>query len=209
MSALSTLAESLAGTAANEVADAVAGEQRVVAVLAVEQVVAAAAGQGVVADAAEERVLLLGAGEAVVAVAAVGLDGHRHARLDEQRVVAAEAVDLERLGGRDVERERTEVGAVEPHALAVRSDLEGVARAGGAVDLDLVEAGSPSMTSLPSPLFQTSVSSPALAVHGVVAAVADDAVDAGAAVERVVVVAAVDEVGAGAAAASCRGRCRR
>ena len=57
----------IAGTAADEVADAVAGEQSIVALLAVEEVAAAAPVQHVVAAAPDEAVGLLGSGQRVVA----------------------------------------------------------------------------------------------------------------------------------------------
>src|SRR4029077_1540497 len=57
----------IAGAAADEVADAVAGEQSIVALLAVEEVVAAAPVQHVVAAAPDEAIGLPGSGQRVVA----------------------------------------------------------------------------------------------------------------------------------------------
>ena len=97
----------VAGTAADEVALAVAGEQPIVAVLAVEEVAAPAAGQGVVAGPADKAVCLVGAAQLVVARAAIGGDEQtRQARRDRELVVAAAAVDRQRLGG-EVDREGT------------------------------------------------------------------------------------------------------
>jgi hypothetical protein len=61
-----------AGTPAGEVGRAVADQQCVVAVLAVDRVAAGARSERVVAEAAEERVGLVVAVEAVVAGAGVG-----------------------------------------------------------------------------------------------------------------------------------------
>ena len=63
-----------AGAAADEVAVAVAREQPVVAVLAVEEVAAPAAGQGVVAGPADKAVSLVGSAQQVIARAADGGD---------------------------------------------------------------------------------------------------------------------------------------
>ena len=183
-----------AGAAASEVARVVADEQPVVAVLAVDRVEARAGLERVVAEAAEERVVLVAAVEAVVAGAGVGHDGDQraHARLDVERVVAAERVELEHLGGGDVEPERG-VHAVIADLAVDDLDLGDVV-GGAEVVLDAVEAVLAVHVVRAVAVVPDQRVVARAGVHDVVARVADEAVAAGAGVERVHALAALDDV---------------
>ena len=152
---------------------AVVPDQRVVAGAAVHRVgsavaddavVAAAAVEDVVALTAEDQVRPVGAVDGVVAHAAV--DGEQRARTHAvgcgERVVAAQAVDLEALGGA-VDREGDQVRALELDA--ARNDPASMVNVSPRVALPLTSVASlpapPSFTSVASPLFHTSVSLPA------------------------------------------------
>ena len=102
-----------AGAAVDDVADAVAGEQRVVALLAVQDVAAGAAvqrslpaaGERVVAVASGDQVRSVASGDRVVARAAVNRQERqrRETQRPTERVIAAEAVDVSRSALRSTE----------------------------------------------------------------------------------------------------------
>ena len=153
----------------------VAGSQErpVVALLAVDEIVAVTAQQGVVAVAAEDG---------VVARAAVDRDADQRGEVTGRReaVIAAAHVELELLGGADVDGERRRIEPIEAHARTVGGDGEDLGAA-AAIDLRRVAAGA------------------ALEQVGVVARVPDHAVVAALAEHLVVGIAAGQHVVAGAA----------
>ena len=114
--------------------DAVLTDEDIIAIVPDERVVAGSTSQHVGTIATDQEIVAL-------ATVQVETDQARQAHRARDYVIAALAIDVQRLSGADVEHEQAQVVPLEPDSVPVGDDGEVVTGAVGAIDLHSVNIG--------------------------------------------------------------------